>query len=494
MPFYQGHALLIGVSEHRFHDNLDTATAGNDIQAVKAILLDPNYCGYPANQVTPLTAAAATQANILAALDELAQVPAEHTIFLFFTGHGMSGTDGAYHLASHDVKLKNGRIMAGTGISEQILLEKLRQLRAERLILFFNACFSGNIAPGSFSGEAEDLLPETKNPTGKTAHALLATGEGRILIVASRENQRSWFRKSQANSFFTQALVAALKGEAANNNGFVTAFGLYEYLYEEVKEMAADVDKQQEPLLTAIQTVGTFPVALYRGSDASNLGDVSDDSDLLDDVDAKRIEQDKADKALKRIIKIVNTGGGAYVKGNVNTGGGAFVGRDQVVQGDLVQGDKVAGDKVGGDKINVGNISGSQGIAIGRGASTQVVGERGVAVGGNVGGHIVTGDHNKITQGSTPDEIAQAFATIELALMQSQLEGYPRTVAENAVRDLRQEAENGERADENKVQGMLTLLKQMAPDIAAVAVATFLSPIRGLSLVFKKVAAKAQGS
>lgn len=42
------------------------------------------------------------------------------------------------------------------------------------------------------------------------------------------------------------------------------------------------------------------------------------------------------------------------------------------VYGDLIQGDKIGGDKIGGDKISVGNISNSEGIAIGKGASADV--------------------------------------------------------------------------------------------------------------------------
>lgn len=42
------------------------------------------------------------------------------------------------------------------------------------------------------------------------------------------------------------------------------------------------------------------------------------------------------------------------------------------VTGDFVQGDKMEGDNVQGDKITVGNISGSQGLAIGRNASATV--------------------------------------------------------------------------------------------------------------------------
>lgn len=42
------------------------------------------------------------------------------------------------------------------------------------------------------------------------------------------------------------------------------------------------------------------------------------------------------------------------------------------VQGDYVHGDKTGGDKVSGDKISVGDISGSSGVAIGRGAQAKV--------------------------------------------------------------------------------------------------------------------------
>lgn len=38
------------------------------------------------------------------------------------------------------------------------------------------------------------------------------------------------------------------------------------------------------------------------------------------------------DSDLTRAITIINTGGGAYIRGNVNTGGGNFVGRDDITQ------------------------------------------------------------------------------------------------------------------------------------------------------------------
>ncbi len=72
----------------------------------------------------------------------------------------------------------------------------------------------------------------------------------------------------------------------------------------------------------------------------------------------------------------INTGGGAYIGGNVNTGSGDFIGRDKIVHGDEVKGDKVMGDKVQGDKVQghkaTGDVivatvgAGSQNVAVGK--------------------------------------------------------------------------------------------------------------------------------
>jgi hypothetical protein len=89
------------------------------------------------------------------------------------------------------------------------------------------------------------------------------------------------------------------------------------------------------------------------------------------------------------------SGSGAAIGGSVT---GDIVGGDKhttTVSGDWVGGDKFTGDKVAGDKvfgnktvgdsISVGNISGSSGVAIGRGASASVThgaGSGGAAAGG----------------------------------------------------------------------------------------------------------------
>ena len=113
--------------------------------------------------------------------------------------------------------------------------------------------------------------------------------------------------------------------------------------------------------------------------------------------------EDKLDvepKLAKELLKLTSynanlIGDGTIVQGQGNIvagSGGVAIGGDvaggitmgDTISGDYVQGDKVLGDKIGsqintaggdylgGDNIKVGNISGSSGVAIGRGASAKV--------------------------------------------------------------------------------------------------------------------------
>jgi hypothetical protein len=165
----------------------------------------------------------------------------------------------------------------------------------------------------------------------------------------------------------------------------------------------------------------------------------------------------------------LDTGGGAYVGGNVETGGGDFVGRDKVVHGDEVHGDKVLGDKVGGDKITVGDISGSTGVAIGRGAQSTV------------------------TQGLGSDEIARLFAEVY-----QQIKARPedpdvdKAELTDTVQKIQAEVAKSEEANPNKVERWLKTLAGMADDIFEVTLACLTSPAAGIASVIRKVAQKAK--
>jgi hypothetical protein len=334
MSFTTGHALVIGVGQYQFMGQHNVPIAARDAEAVGATLQDAARCGYPAAQVTLLTDQNATRAAILASLDALAaQLSAENTLFLFFVGHGVYGTDGNYYLTTHDTQLQGVQVVAGTGVSENDLLDRLRKIKAKRMLLVINSCHSGELSPG-FDVKSPALNSEA--PPQKLSEALLSTGEGRITITACRPEQISLIGSGEL-SIFSNALVNGLKGEARNNNGYISAFGLYEYLYYEAKEAAAALGREQEPELTVIKGVGPFPVALYRGASVRGNFDVS--APLPAATAARQVSPEKSQRSYQQYQATLN-GDGAIAQGD----GAKAVGAGGIMVGGNMQGNIVAGN------------------------------------------------------------------------------------------------------------------------------------------------------
>ncbi len=272
MAFDKGHALVIGVGSYTYIPYANIPISVTDAKSVCDLLCNKNLCGYPPEQVTLLYDKTASRESILSTLEVIAKKTTEEsTVLLYYCGHGEYGTDGNYYLTTYDTKEFNGKVVKGTGICENELIEKLREISAKRLLLLFNSCHSGEISPelgisGMENSFGSANLPKTIN------EAILSSGEGRIIITACRPEQKSWIGKGKL-SIFTQALVDGMsgKGYITNNNGYISAFMLYEHIYVYVKDIVAKMGKVQEPELTVLKGIGPFPVSLYRG--AKDLGE-----------------------------------------------------------------------------------------------------------------------------------------------------------------------------------------------------------------------------
>ncbi len=332
MTFSSGHALIVGVGRYQYMSKYNVPIAASDAAAIAETLKNPSICGYPEGNVTLLTDQAATRAAILSTLDVLsAHLDAESTLFLFFVGHGVYGTDGNYYLTTHDSRLQAGRVQPETGISESELLACLRQIKTKRMLLVINACHSGNLSPSFDIGDDE---LDSQSPPQKLAEALLSTGEGRITITACRPEQKSWIG-SGSLSIFSKAVVDGLKGGAPNNRGYISAFGLYEHVYFEAKEAAGEIGQEQEPELTVLKGVGPFPVALYRG--ASQTGAFDAEESLPAGTAVREVSPEKSQRAYKRYSAAL-TGDGAIAQGDgakAVGAGGIMIEGDINISGDV---------------------------------------------------------------------------------------------------------------------------------------------------------------
>ena len=317
MAFTQGHALLIGVGTHDRERDLDVPITVEDAKAVAAVIADANACGYPPSQVKIIHDAGATKAGILAELDTLAaQVGENDTVFVFYCGHGALGEDGNYYLLSHDVRLNGAKVVAGTGVSEAELLEKLRLVKAKRILMVFNACHSGNLSP-TLAPAAGNPAPETSNPDADTLTRLLGTGEGRITITACREGQLSYVGRGTL-TIFTQALVDALRGKGlTNKKGFISAFDLYETLFDTVSEIVSETAYAvQEPELTVLKGVGPFAVSLYKG--ASTLGAFDESESAPSRGAVRQVKPEKSQQMIRSYLE--QSGGVNFGVGNTFQG------------------------------------------------------------------------------------------------------------------------------------------------------------------------------
>lgn len=93
----------------------------------------------------------------------------------------------------------------------------------------------------------------------------------------------------------------------------------------------------------------------------------------------------------------------------------------------------------------------------------------------------------ELIDNSSHNEILQVFIALQ-EIIDALPNGVNKSVAQNAVEALEQEASKGAEAQESEIRKWLNFLFETAPDAWEVAIDTFIHPIKGLSTVFQKVA------
>jgi hypothetical protein len=391
MTFTNGFALVIGIGTYANTPKLNVPITAQDAKEIAEVLKDQSKCGYPDQQVTLLNDGDATRDRILQELDEIAQkVSDSDTFFLFYSGHGEYGTDG-YYLTTHDTQLENKKVVTGTGISEKELLEKLRTIKAKRTFLFFNACHSGEISPRSLGDEEREETTGSNIPD-RLSTALLGTGEGRVLITACRETQKSYFSPKEDLTIFADILSEGLRGRGIDSRkGYISAFDLYEHIYTEVKQKVEQrfgkFGAVQEPELTILRGVGVMAIALHRGKTPE--GELSGDRPSSLGGAVREVEPAESQQAFQQILS-----------GEINLAAGRDIQNVTIDQSTVVTqhfGD-VNNINTGGGDYAGGNIDKSQ-TTYNR---TKVVasGDRSVATRNAQGATIITGDGNILGNGN----------------------------------------------------------------------------------------------
>ena len=259
--YSQGHALLIGVANYKKISGLPAAII-NDVKDIADTLSSPDYCSYPVANVVTLLNENATRESVLNELNALsARAGSTDTVCVFFSGHGGvvgSPGDEVSVLATVDSDLAD---LEATSISSNELASAFAKIRAERLLVFIDACHAGgaSISKELTDGEGHKI----KSGYSFDAFTKLAVGRGRALMASCRADELSGVFRGARNSIFTTALIRGLQGAAdKDSSGFIRVFDLFSYLSEEVPKMNPD---SQHPVFKADNLEVNFAVALSGG-------------------------------------------------------------------------------------------------------------------------------------------------------------------------------------------------------------------------------------
>ncbi|MBN1922023.1 MAG: caspase family protein [Anaerolineae bacterium] len=277
--FEHGYALLIGVDENAVAKWALPAVA-KDVAALREVLVHPERCAYPVDNVKVLTGKNATRQGILDGLDWLAeclQADAEATAIIYYTGHGWRDTvqtPAAFYLIPYDVRETGIRTRA---LRAADFAAAVAGMQPRRLLVLLDCCHAGGMGVKEVAGMPEGYVSAAAPPvlfmqgeagavtSGAKGLDTLAQGRGRAVLSASTGEQRSYIRKDRRMSILTYHLIEALTGHAQPQAGAreVLVSDVMSYVYRKVPDSAqADWGTTQTP---DFQVSGNFPVALLLG-------------------------------------------------------------------------------------------------------------------------------------------------------------------------------------------------------------------------------------
>jgi hypothetical protein len=239
-------AVVIGISKYRYGGKrfANLEYAAEDAKAFSEFLCSARSKGFAKDRILCLLDEQVTYANIRHALFEfLGQADKEDLVVIYFSGHGMPepGTEDFFMLC-HDTDPDH---LVSTAFPMWDIETALRRrfIKAERVVVFADACHAGGIA-GETGARAV-----TDNAVHLYLQQLAIAEQGRLIFTASEARELSF----ESNKFggghgvFTHFLLQGLNGAAdADRNGVVTAGELIEYVRSGV--IAATGNKQHPRL------------------------------------------------------------------------------------------------------------------------------------------------------------------------------------------------------------------------------------------------------
>ncbi|MFH1724638.1 MAG: caspase family protein [Elusimicrobiota bacterium] len=210
--------------------------AERDAETMRAHLL---AMGLPKRHVVLLKGKQATGNGMRKYLDEWLprNVSPDSNVFFYYSGHGAPDTrNGKAYLVPWD---GDAQFLKSTAYPVEKLYASLNQLKAKRVVIALDACFSGAGGRSVLAKGARPLvlkIDEGVVPKGKL-----------VLFTAAAGGEITSALEQEGHGIFTYFFLKGLQGAAKDAAGRITAKSLYDYLKPKVQDEARLQNREQTP-------------------------------------------------------------------------------------------------------------------------------------------------------------------------------------------------------------------------------------------------------
>jgi len=227
-------AVVVGVSEYKNPGIPSLKYADRDAEALANFLRRPEGGGYDDDHMRVLLNKEATLQNVRDALiNFLNQAIDMDLVMIYFAGHGAPepARPQNIYLLTYDSDPASLGTSAFPMWDIQTVLA--RYISAKRVIVFSDACHSGNI---SVNFATRGLGTTEQNLVNQYLTDLSKSKEGVVVFTASASGEVSQEFPEMAHGVFTYYLLEGLEGKADYDNDYtVTINELMQYVEEQVK-------------------------------------------------------------------------------------------------------------------------------------------------------------------------------------------------------------------------------------------------------------------
>ncbi len=279
-PIENKYALVVGIGT--FKNGINSLEyASTDALNFYNYLVSPAGGKFKKQDVILLRDQQATKSSIVGSLNTIQAKATEiDLVVVYLSSHGTPPDKfGGVYVVTYDSQVNPRYMIWDTSISADILRDFIQGVKAKRLVMIMDACYSngaysqvaGFLPSGSKSlgieedegyGRsneymskkllgAKDIILEDSAPVSTQANSNNTQGWGKVLISASGAGEKSWESENLRSSIFTYYF---LEGLGMNDGGIKESFDYSKPLvYQRVKqEKGVDID--QNPQLTPNRT------------------------------------------------------------------------------------------------------------------------------------------------------------------------------------------------------------------------------------------------